>query len=288
MHTRPSWKTRYAISEDTASVHRLFARLLAVKPLADSGDLQFARTAERQRHPSYNLNEIDAPDNALLLETIERLHGADFDIDTLLFTLRNYFTLSLRVVQMHPGQLHALSRSPLESLLMQTAIHGGMSGGADARQLRLSKIATFTVPEIRADAETIVTVRRSSEDFADWRCAFASAPNEIQAMPETEDWNRNAADIVHAELAPLRERVRGAAEKSAVLRATKSGLTSMTFSGVGALAGAAAGGQLATSLVGAGAGKGAELVRAYLEAIQQKRRAKAVLDLTLAFHHVDG
>jgi hypothetical protein len=107
-------------------------------------------------------------------------------------------------------------------------------------------------------------------------------------MHETEDWNRNAADIVHVELAPLRERVRAVSEKSAALRAVKSGLASFTFSGVGPLAGTAAGGRLTTSLAGAGAGKGAEVVQSYLKAIAEKRRAKAILDLTLAFYHIDS
>jgi hypothetical protein len=288
--------------EDPALVAETVGGLVRLRPLAEAGIVTFVRYAPFEFHPSRTQRFLPAipsldeapPDLVPYIEELERLSRLPrprpysfpefpYGFRQLMFGARLDLGLSLSLAEQQPGLINVLTPNVEEALLIPIAIRYAMQSSIDMREIHLAKLASLQLPNL--DEEAVAAVRRSSDDFAEWRSRLTAALNEVQNIPSgADEWQRQARAILHSELAPVRERVQRTVRKSPALAAARSGLVNVSYSGVGALAGAAAGGRLGTALAGAFAGKFVETAALYVKQLKARRRAKAVLDVTMSFY----
>ncbi|GAA1580493.1 hypothetical protein GCM10009804_41350 [Kribbella hippodromi] len=275
------------------TLFRAVNQLHVLQPLAEASLIHFIDPDARDRHPSRNsvlraqdlraLAQDPATSDACL-ELIELAVHDGGDLSEQMFLMNLYGGRRLRIVSSQPvGQLHSTSLSREEALFMDLTLHR-VASRTDRRLLNLEKLAQLSVPKLEGKTESLVAIRTSDEVFADWREHLASALAQVENIQATDNWASEAAGILDAELAPIRERIRVSATKSPVLSSMKVGLTSLAISGFGSVAGLAVGGDLASAAVGAAAGPVAETVKSYVESRAHRRQAKALLDVSLAFH----
>lgn len=101
---------------------------------------------------------------------------------------------------------------------------------------------------------------------------------------DNEQWSKEAAAIVHGELAPAAEKATKSIAKSSVLSALRSGFSSLALAGLGAATGAQlGGGRLVPALGGAATGKALETGKTYVQGSRQRKQGRAILDLVLFF-----
>jgi hypothetical protein len=126
-------------------------------------------------------------------------------------------------------------------------------------------------------------LRESGEVFAEWRDALGDALREIDHLAADDSrWAEHSNEIITEQLEPTRQRLEKVVKKSSGLATLRKGVTSFSFSGIGAVAGLGAGGSLLSTLTSAAAGKAAEFGVAYLSALKEKRDARAVLDVIVS------
>jgi hypothetical protein len=98
-----------------------------------------------------------------------------------------------------------------------------------------------------------------------------------------ENWQTSSNEIISDNLEPIRSRLEKRIDKSSVIKTMRDGVRSLSFTGIGAVSGFALGGNIASSLTAAAAGKAAEFGTAYLTGLKQRRSDRAVLDLLVSF-----
>jgi hypothetical protein len=153
----------------------------------------------------------------------------------------------------------------------------------DIQTLRLAKLSILALPTL--DPKAVSSVRKSSEEFARWRAALGTAMHELDIMSSGDPrWQAEAKKIVAAELRPIQTEVNRAVKRSSALSAIRVGTIDMGYTAVGAVAGAASGASVTSSLIGAVSGKGAEVVINYLRTLKRQREGKAILDLVVSFY----
>jgi hypothetical protein len=158
----------------------------------------------------------------------------------------------------------------------------------DRSYFTLTSLARMALPNLSANISELIAVRNSEESFALWREALSKAIVQLERIPdEDENWQRDATDIVFAELEPLREQIMRANSRSRTFSALQRGTSSMLIAGAGVLAGTAAGGKPLPALASSGASTGILAGAAYLKSLKERRVNKAILDLALAFKSSD-
>jgi hypothetical protein len=266
------------------------SKLLLLQPFAKAGLVHFFSFDRKLRHPATTmhltpLQEGNVPqDLAGLVEELTRLSklSRGYNFTQFMFSLRIDLGALLRYTQETPGKWHLVARSEDEALLLPIGLRTAALTTTDLRHLQLAKLCALDLPKL--NVQSMWSVRRSSAEFAEWRASLGEALRQIEDFSsQKENWQQEARAILHAELAPVREKVATTARKSPALSTATSGLTTLSYSGIGALAGYALGGDPTASLAGAAAAKSAETIVSYLRALRERHHAKAVLDLTMSF-----
>jgi hypothetical protein len=272
-------------------------RLLQLKPLADAGALHFLRVDYGRAYHPMNMGthwagvgEEDIPANAeeRFAASIDTLDVLDehYTYETARFHLQICVGVALNLATRWSSRLQPLAQSDAEQLLYEIAFGRARSMSVDLRSVQLRKLAALTVPDYSLAIPGLVALRQSSESFWAWRQGLSNALNHVAHLPDSgRDWVKEAREIVAAELMPLREKLENETRRSTVLGAARSGGRSLALSAFGAAAGALAGGDLLTAVVGAGAGKTSELIVGYIEAAKARRGTNAVLDMLMTFTH---
>jgi hypothetical protein len=271
----------------------MLTALLMAKPLADAGLVQFIRFPHTYEHPSRThaftggLTDMiqDLPDGEEIVQEILRFtakqHG--YDLGAQVFAARWALGLSLLLAEESPGMFNMLLESTEETLLLPHGIFRAKQAAPDLRSLTLAKLAALNLPTLNAGS--IWTVRRSSEEFAQWRTALAAAMRDIDIMSvDDEAWQSEAKNLVSAELRPIQEKLQKTVDRSPALSAMKVGVADLGYAAVGATSGALAGGKISTSLIGAVGAKGSQAIVNYLREVRTRRANKAVLDLVMSFY----
>lgn len=272
-----------------------FQILLHAKPLADTGSIVFVRKKSMAQHPAttsgyFSETDWSSPQGRDADEVIARVRALREDpasVNREVFHFQTLIGAGINVASKWPGACSLLARSRVEQALLRLVVDraGQM---VDARERHLQKLVAMTVPKISSNVRELAKIRGSGEEFAEWRSCLAAALNEVRELPESDErWAHEARAIVHSELAPIRERLEKASERSPALVAAKKGFRDFALSGIGALGGAMAGGGLGPALVGAATGKATEVFVEYLKAKRSRRDSKAILDVTMAFVEPD-
>lgn len=280
---------------DSGATEDVLRALLAAQPLAESGAIRFFRYPPRINHPSrgHGFTNMEAlrelPNSEEVVELMNEISNRNRDDGALslqIFHARSSLGVSLGLSESNPGTFNMVVESAAEAALLPIGLYTAGRAATDIGGLNLSKLAALTVPQI--NPRGVWAVRRSSEEFAEWRAALGSALGDIEGIgADDERWHAEATDIIASALRPVQTRLNKIIASSPALEALRIGVTDLSYSAVGAATGALAGGSLVSGLTGAAGGKGAEVVVSYLRNLRKRREGKAVLDLVMSFYHND-
>jgi hypothetical protein len=159
------------------------------------------------------------------------------------------------------------------------------TGGVDRRVLQMPKLAALDLPTLRLHTADLVAVRRNSDTFDEWRQHLGSALAQVELLPESDAWQRDARAIIADQLAPYAARVRAETEKSTALSASVVGMKELTLAGIGSAVGAMADGTTG-ALAGLGSAAAMALVGNLSDWVKGRRAAapnRAVLQLAMLF-----
>lgn len=270
-------------------------QLLSIKPLADTGACRFLLVTPNvhgvghlggmQSRLLKNLGEegwrqlegmIDGTESTLP----ERLK----DRGDVVGGLSAIVAMCMIAASSWPGKIHLLARSEAESLLMHAAADLSPAVVGDGRRIAMNKLIGLRMPDYEASLSALIAVRNSESAFAEWRDALRRALNEIQTMPDgSSNWISEAREVVEDGLQPLRLRIEAATRRSPFLTAAKSGLSAVSYSALGAAAGAFVGDDFRSALAGAGVAKGGEIAESYIKEVRQRTEMRAVNDIAMLF-----
>ncbi len=284
----------FLLLENRSVATEAMEHLLALQPLARSGAVVFFKYPDRFRHPVWTHRFVSSPDEELMRELPNydewlaerrRLSAIprDYNFGQLIFHSQSAIGLSVLLAQEAPGRLNVVATSAEEAVLLPIGMRKAALAAPETRNLHLAKLSAMQLPSLRGDA--VLAVRQSAEEFAEWRRALGSALQQVKGISSDDvSWQRDARSIMQNELEPIRNRLERAVGQSPALTVAKSGALTLGYSALGALAGAAGGGNVAAGLIGAAAGRGAEVGVNYLRALREQRRNRAVLDLALTYY----
>jgi hypothetical protein len=286
--------TRYLKDKD--NIPEIVDALIRMRPLAKAGLIHFFRFSNRLHHPSrsFNITAVDAeklrllPDGTELIREMDRLSAIlrSYDFELLIFQVRMALGISLVLARDNPRSFNVLARSAEESVLLPVGLYNAALSSSDTRNICMARLASLTLPKL--DGKAVWSVRKSSDEFGEWRQALGVAMREIDAISsDDEAWQSEARGIFEWELRSIRDKLNRTTQKSSALSVAKVGTINMTYSAVGALTGFALGGNIGTALAGAASAKGTEVIVSYLRGLKERRQGKAILDLALAFHSND-
>jgi hypothetical protein len=255
--------------------------------------IHFFRFSMKLHHPSksYGMTSVDPeqlkvlPDGPDLIREMNRLSDISrpYNMDLLIFQVKMALGISLVLAKDNPGRFNVLARSAEEAVLLPVGLYNAALSSSDTRNIYMARLAAMELPNL--DGKSIWSVRRSSDEFGEWRQALGVAMREISAISsDDEAWQAEARGIFESELRTVRDRLNRTTQKSSALSAARIGTINMAYSAVGALTGFTLGGNIKTALAGAASAKGTEVAVSYLRSLKARRRDKAVLDLALAFH----
>jgi hypothetical protein len=183
-----------------------------------------------------------------------------------------------------PEKWHPLARTLLEASFMDDMMKLVGSSDPDVRPVALTKLAAMSVPTLSVSRRDLAIVRRSDEAFFELRQHLQQALEQIELISSADEtWPKSAREIVAAELPLVVAKVERSTKKSPALSAARTGTRNFGVAGLGAVAGAVAGGNLPSAAVGAGMSKGAEAVGDYISALRRRRSDRALLQLALSF-----
>jgi hypothetical protein len=158
----------------------------------------------------------------------------------------------------------------------------------DHRQVNLQKLAALHVPTITG-IDNVVALRKSSEDFAQWRNRLGEALTYVGELGEDDESVDEAAELVYSQLSDGLSQVQKAVKMSPALRAARGGLAGFAINGLSAmtteilLGNPSIGLVAAASAAGAGAGMVVDSGLSYLKALQERRDGRLILDISMMF-----
>lgn len=210
------------------------------------------------------------------LEVYEPLGFTDRELD--------HWIEQVTALELWPGSISPWFLNERQSRVAADLIQRA-SVVADRRALQIPKLAALELPALRMHLPDVVAVRRSSDAFAEWRQQLAAALSQVELLPETDGWQREARSIIADELTQYTERVRSEASRSTALSNAVVGMKQMAISGIGGAVGELIGGPTGAAAGLAGAGL-ATLVAGMSDWVKARREAapkRAVLQLSLMF-----
>ncbi len=178
---------------------------------------------------------------------------------------------------------HVLADSKLEEEVIRSFLQRPT---VDDRHLDLKKLATLNVPAIAGDVSSLVNLRRSNDDFAEWRNHLSGALTHIGELSDEESIEE-AAGIVYAELSEGLSQVNTAVRQSPALQAAKAGLTQLVISGISGTTAEVMTNNpwvgLAAGATGAAAGTVLDAGLNLAKALQARRKGRLILDVAMLF-----
>ena len=183
---------------------------------------------------------------------------------------------------------HMLARDRLEQFVVRSLFQGPV---IDNRQLGLQKLASLKVPDLRGNISTLVALRRSDADFAEWRTRLGEALTYVGELGDGGSLDE-AAEVVYAQLSDGLGQVNRAVKRSPALQAAKGGLTALAIGGItGTTAEVVTNDPLVALSVGAAGGTTGmflEAGRSYINALQERRKGRLILDVSMLFDPYGG
>jgi hypothetical protein len=168
----------------------------------------------------------------------------------------------------------------------QSLVHRVDTGAGDRRVLQLPKLAALELPSLKLRREDLIAVRRSSDAFAEWRQHLGTALSQVELLPDTDAWQREARAIIADELVPYAGRVRSETARSSALANSVVGMRQLAVSGISAAGAGLVGTPADAALVGlgtAGVGTFLSVVSDWVRARRSAAPNRAVLQLAMMF-----
>lgn len=252
---------------DADETTRVVSSLVGVWDLVEDGSLHMG---DMNIHPMW-----DSPlgrDEAFALGFTE----ADFD----------HWGYQQMALEHWPGGTSPWFLSEQQSRSAENLLKWAGVVGADRRVLQVPKLAALELPSLRLHTQDLVAVRRSSDTFGEWREHLGAALSQVELLPESDRWQRDAHAIIVDELTPYAERVRVETKRSSALSASVIGMKQLAVAGIGTAVGGMAGGPAAATLAGLGGAGLATLVSGMSDWVKARREAgpnRAVLQLAMVF-----
>ena len=165
--------------------------------------------------------------------------------------------------------------------LVQEATHG-----IDRRALQLPKLAALELPSLELHTPDLIAVRRSSDTFAAWRQQLGTALSQVELLPDSDAWQREARAIIADELTPYTERLLSETSKSSALSSAVTGMKQLAVAGIGGAVGGLAGGSTTGALAGLSGVGAATLISGMSDWLKAQREAapkRALLQLAMVF-----
>ncbi len=290
----------FLISDNAAERRRAAHILLQLAPLSRDGAVHFRPVAASKRHPSNmpasTLGGLVQHSDDLILRSslnawVQRIRATDsaaanLDPDAvreeLAYSLGMDASTHLRRQQVWGPRSHALLRSDAEAVVLRLLLE---SGQRDRRSSRLTQLLQLEVPRFDTRmGTTLVSARRQDGEFAEWRESLAAALDEIVVDDLMDPAAlKTARAVLHEELEPIRSRVQKSVDKSSALSAVSNGLNGFAIAAVAGGIGFLAGGNIASALASAVAGKAIETGRDVLRSSRGHKSATALRDLAMIF-----
>jgi hypothetical protein len=271
-------------------------RLAQIRPLVEDGSIRFVNTTPMLGTTSFDrllespavsdhFNAVMAP-----LESFAKLRGLNWSKKHLKVAIYTGYCMGIHAgcVLAEEHLAHALARSPLEDAIMRAYLQRPVTS---KYHTVLQKLAALNVPTLTSNLDTLVRLRQSDPDFADWRTRLGEAISYVEDLREDEASLKEASDIVYGQLSDGLSQVEKAVKKSPVLQAVKGGVTGLAITGISAAttAGATAlmsgniGVGLAAGVAGGVAGKISDSGLAYVKALEARRQGRLILDVAMLF-----
>lgn len=172
-----------------------------------------------------------------------------------------------------------------DARVTEILLERALVSGADRRALQLPKLAALDLPSLSLHTADLVAVRRNSDTFGEWRQHLGAALSQVEQLPESDAWQRDARAIIADELTPYTERVRAETAQSTALSTSVVGVKQLAIAGIGSAVGAMADGTTG-ALAGLGSAGAMTLVSNFSDWVKARREAvpdRAVLKLAMVF-----
>lgn len=280
--------------------------LIAVKPLFDDGLIHFRIIDSRKRHPSWrkyynhldeNINNIDDSDINCFVEQCTQVidakeHMAEEEWNRfkgdILYQLIIDASSFYGFERLWPNKVHRLLRSKAEHTVMRAIFEQAAAIDGDADVLRLLNLSQLVMPGFTTDIRSLVSVRRSEEEFAQFRHHLATALSQLDLRDRHDSVQLAAArKLIYAECEPMRARVNSAMKKSPALEALRVGTVGFGVSLLAAVGGFAVGGNLTSAATSAAVAKVSDAALEYVRAYKRRKKAERVADFVATFYSPD-
>jgi hypothetical protein len=168
----------------------------------------------------------------------------------------------------------------MRTIFEQAAVIDG-----DPDVLRLLNLSQLVMPGFATDIRSLVSVRRSEEEFAQFRHHLATALSQLDLRDGNDSVQLTAArKLIYAECEPIRARVNSVVKKSPALEALRVGSVGFGVSLLAAVGGFAAGGNLTSAATSAAVAKASDAALEYVRAYKRRKQAERVTDLVATFY----
>jgi hypothetical protein len=287
---------RYYYGGDADSLATELKQIARMRPLVENGSIRFAVTnwqGRTWRDPELEKRFLEVPEirsAARELQARYRIssYGSEDDVlSGIAWSASGGIKYACRLAEMRFGQ--TLARTSLDQAMIRLFIQRRM---IDKRQIALQKLATLKVPTMTGDIGTLVKLRQSDADFAEWRTRLGEALTYVGELGEGEESLAEASGVVYRELADGLSQVNKAVKKSPALQAVKAGLTGLAISGItGTTAEVITNDPLVALAVGAAGGSAGmflEAGRSYVKALQARRKGRLIMDVSMLFDPSQG
>jgi hypothetical protein len=238
------FNSSFQLPEDLSELGDVLHRILAIKPLIQIGVVQFYIDPKRHKkiHPSRNLltrDLLEDSDDPEVYEAFVKLDSYMSSIDlemarTLFFNGSNEVSYLIRTAAEAPGCFNICKYGIVSSLHLDLLLAISGLTKADRGAENLSKLLAVQVPEISGMAEQVASLRRRSDEFAEWRTRLGAALSSIDGIERSnEEWVSDARATLADELSPITERLKKEVRRSPAIEAMSSGMRTFGLAGVG-------------------------------------------------------
>jgi hypothetical protein len=257
------------VSQDPRLREASLEWMLAVKPLFEMGIVHIRADDSAKRHPAFahrahgvekvarELGQDPTSSIAQFRDRWRQLQGeasgiadeSSDELDPILWWLALDASVHADHEERYGRRAHRLFKSQAE-LDLWVALGGSRETLQERTQ---AKLVALELPKFQHAIPDLVAIRRSSETFAEWRSALATAV--ARAAPGDEIETSRPAELrrdLAEQLAPFAERVNAETKRSSALAALRVGAKEFGLGAVASAVGFAAGGSLHTAIATGG------------------------------------
>ncbi|MBU8818771.1 hypothetical protein KL864_23020 [Mycolicibacterium goodii] len=222
---------------------------------------------QNQRLTAYSLGE-EQIDDAYLALILHMFHG----------------TMKVAFRQMALGTANPLMRTDADRKLVNVLLAAEKIH--DQRHYRLDTPARLPVPNFVGDADLLLRLRNSDDQFGQWRDKLGSALDTVADLRDSADLEQ-ASDIVRTELESAYPGVQRSIVKSTMLNNAQKGFIQFGVGAVSAVSAAMITGNPTAGLIGAASSQLANFAINSVKELGEKRKDRLMVGIAASFNASD-